>query len=193
MTEYPPDPDEEAVAPQDAEVAHDFGGTDLASDLAARVRGILPAPRGVRRAPKQSKFRPRRRPGDPEERSGSGPDARDPQPLGAALNRLIDERGWNRQVSVRSLLLRWTTLVGPTNAEHSHPESYSDGELVIRAESTVWATSLRMIAPQLVAELNHQLGDGTVTRVTVLGPVGPTWKAGIRSVRDGRGPRDTYG
>jgi predicted nucleic acid-binding Zn ribbon protein len=49
------------------------------------------------------------------------------------------------------------------------------------------------MAPQLVAKLNEALGDGTVTRVTVLGPQGPSWKKGRLSVRDGRGPRDTYG
>ena len=49
------------------------------------------------------------------------------------------------------------------------------------------------MAPQLVAKLNEQLGDGTVARVKVLGPDAPTWKKGRLSVRDGRGPRDTYG
>jgi predicted nucleic acid-binding Zn ribbon protein len=49
------------------------------------------------------------------------------------------------------------------------------------------------MAPQLVAMLNEQLGDGTVTRIAVLGPDAPSWKKGRRSVRDGRGPRDTYG
>ena len=63
----------------------------------------------------------------------------------------------------------------------------------MRTESTVWATSLRAMAPQLVAKLNDQLGDGTVTRVQVLGPAGAVLEKGALSVRDGRGPRDTYG
>ncbi|MET1004164.1 MAG: DUF721 domain-containing protein, partial [Propionibacteriaceae bacterium] len=40
---------------------------------------------------------------------------------------------------------------------------------------------------------NDKLGDGTVSRVTVLAPDAPSWKKGRLSVRDGRGPRDTYG
>ena len=64
--------------------------------------------------------------------------------------------------------------------------------LTVRAESSTWATSLRTIAPQLVAMLNEQLGQGTVTRVLVVGPEAPSWKKGRRSV-PGRGPRDTYG
>jgi predicted nucleic acid-binding Zn ribbon protein len=64
--------------------------------------------------------------------------------------------------------------------------------LTVRAESTTWATSLRQIAPQLVAVLNEQLGQGTVERVVDIGPTAPSWKKGKRSVQ-GRGPRDTYG
>jgi predicted nucleic acid-binding Zn ribbon protein len=125
--------------------------------------------------------------------SGAHPDDRDPQPLGAAVERLVDSKGWTTEVNVRSLLARWAALVGPVNAAHSHPESYTDTVLTVRTDSTAWATQLRLMAPQLVAMLNGALGDGTVTRVTVKGPDGPSWKKGRLSVRDGRGPRDTYG
>ena len=68
----------------------------------------------------------------------------------------------------------------------------ADKVLTVRAESSTWATSLRQIAPQLVARLNEQLGQGSVERVQVIGPHAPSWKKGRRSV-PGRGPRDTYG
>lgn len=125
--------------------------------------------------------------------SGAHPDDRDPQRLGTALDRLMDERGWSTEVNVHVLLGRWPALVGPVNAAHSRPEAYVDTVVTVRTDSTVWASSLRSIAPQLVAELNSQLGDGTVTRIRVLGPDGPSWKRGRLSVSDGRGPRDTYG
>ena len=72
-------------------------------------------------------------------------------------------------------------------------ERYADGELTVRTDSTAWATQLRHMAPQLLALLNDQLGADTVSFVRVLGPDAPSWKHGGRSVRDGRGPRDTYG
>ncbi|HET9304270.1 MAG TPA: DciA family protein, partial [Propionibacteriaceae bacterium] len=78
-------------------------------------------------------------------------------------------------------------------AAHSQPEGYADTVLTVRADSTAWATQLRYLAPQLVAMLNDQLGDCTVSRIKVLGPDAPSWKKGRRAVRDGRGPRDTYG
>jgi len=145
---------------------------------------------GPRRRSKKRHQRPARV--DPV-RSGARPDDRDPTTLGDALEKLVDTKGWSTDLSVRALLARWSGLVGPTNAAHSWPESYAETVLTVRTESTVWATSLRTMAPQLVAKLNEQLGDGTVTRVKVLGPHGPSWKKGPLSVRDGRGPRDTYG
>ncbi|GAA3703286.1 DNA replication protein DciA [Microlunatus aurantiacus] len=171
-----------------AEVApvsrHDPTGLDLARSIADSVGA------GPRRRTKRRTQRPTRV--DPV-RSGARPDERDPKTLGTALENLVDSKGWSTDLSIRALLARWPALVGPTNAAHSWPESYAETVLTVRTESTVWATSLRTMAPQLVAKLNEALGDGTVTRVAVLGPQGPSWKKGRLSVRDGRGPRDTYG
>jgi predicted nucleic acid-binding Zn ribbon protein len=172
------------VEPEPLAPAHDPTGLDLARSIADSVGA-------------QQRRRRRRRPTRPTHvdpiRSGAAPDDRDPKPLGSALDHLVEAKGWSTDLSVRALLTRWPFLVGPTNAAHSWPESYADTVLTVRTESTVWATSLRAMAPQLVAKLNDQLGDGTVTRVKVLGPQGPSWKRGPLSVRDGRGPRDTYG
>ena len=60
-------------------------------------------------------------------------------------------------------------------------------------DSTAWKTQLTLLAPQLVARLNQDLGPGTVSVIEVVGPHLPTWRKGPRSTRDGRGPRDTYG
>ena len=160
---------------------HDPSGLGLARSIARSV------------GTQARRRRPRTRATVEPQASGSHPGDRDPQLLGAALDRLVESKGWSTDLNVHTLLGRWPALVGPTNAAHSHPESYSNGVLTIRAESTVRATSLRSMAPQLVAILNDKLGDGTVRRVSVLGPDAPSWKKGRLSVRDGRGPRDTYG
>ena len=62
----------------------------------------------------------------------------------------------------------------------------------MQADSTAWATQLRLLAPTLVRRLAEELGAGTVDRGD--GPAGraPSWKRGRLQVR-GRGPRDTYG
>ena len=172
----------EPTVPPDQGPTHDPSGLDLARTVAQSVGA-------------QSRRRRKARPDRPAgpQSSGPRPDDRDPKLLAEAMDRLVESKGWTTDINVHTLLARWSTLVGSVNAAHSHPESYADTILTVRTESTVWATSLRSIAPQLVARLNEQLGDGTVTRIKVLGPAGPTWKKGPRSVRDGRGPRDTYG
>lgn len=124
--------------------------------------------------------------------TGSGPDAADPQPFGSLISRLVADRGWERQTAEATVMGRWEHLVGADIAAHSHPESLRDGALVLSAESTAWATQLRLLGPRILARLQNTLGPEVVTSLRVHGPSGPSWKSGRRSVR-GRGPRDTYG
>ena len=87
---------------------------------------------------------------------------------------------------------RWSALVGPEIAAHCAPQTLTEGELLVVAESTAWATQLRLLAPSILGKLRAQVGGDVVTRLRVVGPTAPSWKKGPRSVR-GRGPRDTYG
>ncbi len=151
---------------------HDPQGLELARQIARAAHGGAPRQAAKHRKPAKRTDEPTR--------------------IGEVLAEVIDDQGWTREVSVHQLLARWPALVGPVNAAHSVPETYSDTVLTVRAESSTWAASLRTIAPQLVAVLNKNLGQGTVTRVHVIGPESPNWKKGRRSVA-GRGPRDTYG
>jgi predicted nucleic acid-binding Zn ribbon protein len=117
----------------------------------------------------------------------------DPQPLNAAIGGLIDERGWGLAAAAGSVFGRWAQIVGPELAAHTAPAGLADGELTIDADSTAWATQVRLLAGQLVRRLNAELGDGVVTRVKVRGPATAPRRPGEWRVRGGRGPRDTYG
>jgi predicted nucleic acid-binding Zn ribbon protein len=129
---------------------------------------------------------------DRQRRSGAGPDDRDPQLLGDTVDRMVVDRGWQAQAAVGGVVARWPHVVGPELADHCVPEGYAATVLTVRADSTAWATQVRLLAPTLVARLNAECGDGTVTQVNVLGPGGPSWRKGALRV-PGRGPRDTYG
>jgi predicted nucleic acid-binding Zn ribbon protein len=124
--------------------------------------------------------------------TGAGPDPRDPQPFGAEIRRLLDDRGWNDTAKVARVMGCWDSLVGADLASHCRPQSLLDGELVLVAESTAWATQVRLLSRSLVERLNRELGAGVVRRVRVQGPTTPSWTKGPRRVV-GRGPRDTYG
>ena len=128
---------------------------------------------------------------------GSGP-ARgrprrdDPQRLGQAIGGLLDQHGWQQRAAIGSVFGRWAEIVGPDLAAHTRPDSFADGELTVTADSTAWATQVRLLAPQLIRRLAAELGDGIVRRVKVRGPEGPGPRGAWR-VPGGRGPRDTYG
>ncbi len=109
------------------------------------------------------------------------------------MSRLVDDHGWDVDLRVAGVFARWAELVGDEVARHVVPESFADGVLAVRTDSTAWAAQLKYLAPELVKRLNAELGHGTVTLVEIAGPHLPSWKKGPRSVRDGRGPRDTYG
>jgi predicted nucleic acid-binding Zn ribbon protein len=126
--------------------------------------------------------------------SGAGPDpTRDPQRIGPLLAGYLDERGWDRPIAEARIFAEWSALVGGDVAAHSTPQSLNNGELRIAAESTAWATQLRLLAATVLARLVAELGPDVVTRLAITGPVGPSWKHGGWSVRGARGPRDTYG
>ena len=158
-----------------------------------RPAWVWPSRQPVRSAPSPSADAASPRQATEPQSSGARPDGRDPKLLSDAVHNLVQNKGWATEISVHTLLAQWGLLVGSTNAAHSRPEAYADSVLTIRTDSSAWATQLRLMAPQLVALLNDHLGDGTVTRIKILSPDAPSWKKGLRSVRDGRGPRDTYG
>lgn len=167
------------------EPAHDTAGLDLARSVARAIRGVAP------RRPK-SGARSARRPRSAE-LSGAHPDARDPALVGSVVDKLVTESGWATDLAVHGVFARWPAIVGSELAAHCTPESYRDCRLTVRTDSTAWATELKLLAPNVVRRMNEELGHGTVLIIDVLGPDGPSWSKGRRSVRGGRGPRDTYG
>lgn len=148
---------------------------------AAAARGLRPG-MAARRRPRVAG----------ESRSSARSDDRDPQLFGAGMQRLVADRGWDVDVAVGGVMGRWASVVGAQLAEHCAPESFDDGVLVVRADSTAWATQVRLLVPTVLRRLAEELGEGVVGQLQVKGPTAPTWRRGSRTVR-GRGPRDTYG
>lgn len=187
--EVPPEPPtDDHVAVADSTdpdgPSHDPAGLDTARALASGLRGAA-VPRSTKRA--QS-----RTPGH-HQLSGAHPDARDPALIGSAVDKLVSDSGWDTDLAVHGVFGRWDQIVGEEVATHCTPESFADGRLTVRTDSTAWATQLRLLAPTVVRRLNEELGHGTVQRIDVAGPTTPSWRRGPRTVRGGRGPRDTYG
>ncbi|MCO8277616.1 DciA family protein [Actinoplanes sp. TRM 88003] len=143
---------------------------------------------------------PRRRPGGSGEGSGRrlrgysgpGPDPRDPQLFGDMLQRLMKARGWERPKAEATVFGAWEKVVGPEIAKHCRPVKLDAGVLTVEAESTAWATQLRLLNAKLLRNIAGEVGHNVVTKMNIHGPAAPSWNKGPRRVQ-GRGPRDTYG
>jgi predicted nucleic acid-binding Zn ribbon protein len=160
--------------------ADDQRPPDPARRLLARARKAKP----VRRTPVQQ---PTEAPW-----SGARPDARDPARLGDAVAELVSERDWTRTLNAAGILPRWAQIVGPEVAAHCRPERLEGGVLSCVAESTAWATQLRLLNRQILARIAAEVGPDIVETLKVRGPTSPDWRHGPLRV-SGRGPRDTYG
>lgn len=156
-------------------------GLDLARDIAGGYRGAAPK-------------RPRRA-GKKQNAAGGFKRAskEDAEPLSRFLGKLISDQGWEENLSAQRVFTDWERIVGAEVAQHCEVVGYEDGQLEIEADSTAWATELRLLAPRIVAKLNAELGHGSVVRLDIHGPKGPSWIKGKRTIRNARGPRDTYG
>jgi predicted nucleic acid-binding Zn ribbon protein len=166
------------------------------------ARAVLDAAQARRRAARPPRRTPRSADGAggegggarwrPRGYSGPGPDPRDPQPFGAILARLVKARGWQGPAAEATVFGAWEKVVGPDVAAHSRPVKLADGELTVEAESTAWATQLRLLAASLLQRIAAEVGHNVVKKLHIHGPAAPSWSRGQRRVQ-GRGPRDTYG
>ena len=135
-------------------------------------------------------MRKRRSPGQPA--GGAGREGRDPTLLGDQMERLLVDRGWNVDVAVGAVMGRWPAIVGTDVSAHCTPVTFGDGVLTVRADSTAWATQLRLMSSSILGRLEAEVGKDTVTELRVQGPSAPSWTRGLRK-STGPGPRDTYG
>src|SRR4051812_50126049 len=101
----PPDPATDGTEP------HDPTGLGLARSV-ARSLGANARTARSRRAT-QNRDGTGRVVGPGPQVSGAHPDDRDPQPLGAAVERLLGSKGWATQGNVGRLLGPWAPAGGP--------------------------------------------------------------------------------
>lgn len=117
----------------------------------------------------------------------------DPQLLSELLSRLIEERDWKGGIAEGTLYSTWSNVVGEEISRHATPISILEGVLTLQTSSTAWATQLRLVSPDLLRTIQASAPGVLVESIAVIGPQGPSWKKGIRTIKGARGPRDTYG
>ncbi|MEO5832398.1 MAG: DciA family protein [Nakamurella sp.] len=164
-------------------------GVDLAREALEQARQRTAA---RRTAEGRSSVVGRRAGGRRRRWSGPGPDARDPAPFGALAQQWVKRSGSAEDLARATVLARWAEIVGDDLASHCTPLTLIDGQLTVQAESTAWATQIRLLAPTILGKVAAAVGPHVVRHVRATGPTRPSWRFGPRHV-SGRGPRDTYG
>ena len=119
--------------------------------------------------------------------------AGDPELIGELLTNMIEEREWNSGLAEGDLFITWSTIVGQEIAQHATPISILDSTLTIQTSSTAWATQLTLVGDNLLATIQADPSGATIEKLRFIGPAAPSWKKGLRTIRNAQGPRDTYG
>lgn len=184
--------DETAPKPEPGRSAADLPADLTGPDLARAVLDAAKVRRDATRTGGSSSAAAGSRTRRPRGYSGPGPDPRDPQLFGSVLAKIVKSRGWQQPAAEATVFGAWDRVVGADVASHCRPVKLAEGELTIEAESTAWATQLRMLAAKLLTQIAAQVGPNVVKRLHIHGPAAPSWSKGPRRVA-GRGPRDTYG
>ncbi|MBT2473151.1 DUF721 domain-containing protein, partial [Microbacterium sp. ISL-103] len=112
--------------------------------------------------------------------------------LGAVLDKLSRDSGWQKTLAREDLVRQWADLAGSDTAKHSEPVSLERGVLTVKCDSTAWAKNLQYMRGTILTEIGRRYPDAGVENLRFIGPDVPSWKWGPRVV-PGRGPRDTYG
>ena len=106
---------------------------------------------------------------------------------------LVDRRDWRQGIAEGTLFTEWKSVVGDEIAKHATPITLVDGLLTIQTTSSAWATQMKLISTQLLQTISGSAPGALVEEIEVIGPLAPSWKKGIRTIKNARGPRDTYG
>ena len=85
--------------------------------------------------------------------------------IGESLMRQAD-------VAAGSVMSRWPDIVGEQVAGHSEPVAYEDGVLTVRADSTAWATQLRLLTSTILGRLAEEVGLPVVVSSALESSVG---------------------
>jgi len=84
------------------------------------------------------------------------------RPVGPLLRNWFDRSGMGTRARAALLLHDWPEIVGPAVAAHASAEKVERGVLIVRVESSVWATELSTRVPFLMERISATYGEGLV-------------------------------
>jgi len=91
-----------------------------------------------------------------------------PTPVGDALAEISAELGLADPTTLRAITSRWSEIVGGAIAQHARVRSLRGTTLTVAVESGAWATELRYLEPDVLAQIESIVGAGVVTQMRVV-------------------------
>ena len=61
----------------------------------------------------------------------------------------------------------WPQVAGKPMARHSKPVSFAEGTLVLESDCSTWSAQLRLMAEEIMAEINGYLGVSVIRKLQV--------------------------
>ncbi len=117
---------------------------------------------------------------------------RDPVAAGDIIKMVSTNHGWDAQLEEAGIFAAWPEIVGAQIAAKAKPISLNSGKLLVKCESTAWATQLKLEHIKIINNIESHFPSVRLSEIRFVGPEAPNWNHGSRTV-PGRGPRDTYG
>jgi predicted nucleic acid-binding Zn ribbon protein len=97
--------------------------------------------------------------------------ARAPTPVGELLGQVVTRRRWGQRLETAAVFSLWDRLVGEETARRCEPVRVEGRTLVIRAESSTWATEITYLVDRILDKSEDVIGAGVIDDIRVV--VGP--------------------
>jgi len=94
-------------------------------------------------------------------------DSRDPRPVKASLDRIVQKMGAPKAASLEAVFEGWADIVGDAVAGHARPRTLRNGTLVVAVDDPAWASELRFLGPQILVRCAAVAGVDVVRRIEV--------------------------
>ena len=102
-------------------------------------------------------------------RTGNDPDEvwTPPKKIGETLDALTKRLGLASPDSLSKVFAGWAGLVGEPLASNLRPVGLRDGVLTVEVTEPAWASQLKFLGDDVIRRVNEQVGDGTVSSLSV--------------------------
>lgn len=92
---------------------------------------------------------------------------RAPVPVGETIGALVGRRGWEERLRGAAIHGRWSEIVGEELAQRCEPVRLAGGILVVRVESSTWATQVDYLSARILDRAREVVGADLVREIRI--------------------------